>query len=110
MSYFGDYRDEYEKGREDEHYYRHDYDHDRYSHRESDEAYFRGRRDEHREEERRREDREEEEHQERLHQERMAEQRRQEEYEWECSMQSQQPEPELSQEIECGDINVEEKR
>jgi hypothetical protein len=49
-------RDEYDKGREDERFSRHDWEHDKYSHNDRDRAYFDGREDYRREEKERQEE------------------------------------------------------
>jgi hypothetical protein len=99
MSYYGDHRDQYEKGKLDERYCRHDYDHDRYSHNERDEAYFKGREDEHHDEERKREEREEEERQEHIHQEQLAEEQCREEAFFQQQYEQEQQEFEQEQEL-----------
>jgi len=67
----------YEKGRKDEEYHRHNWEHDRWSEKPCDKAYYDGREDFAREERRREEERQmermEEERQERLHYERQQE-------------------------------------
>ena len=101
MSFRWSQREEYEKGREDEHYGRRDWDRDRWSHDPKDEAYFEGQRDERRHQERLEEERREQEAYERRCRERMDEERQREEqyeYDRQCAEMPPQQQPEPVQE------------
>ena len=88
-----DAKDEYDKGREDERWGKHDWEHDKYSSNDKDRAYFEGREDYKREEqERREEERREEERQ--HHEDYLRHQQEQQQIEDEQEYEPPIPEPE----------------